>query len=76
MQYKVVPFAAAISNTGDASTLASQVENLISSHASNGWEFDGVYQLETYKAGSSGCFGIGATPATTIPSEFIVMRKP
>ena len=76
MQYKVVPFAAAVSNTGDASHVASQVESIISGHASSGWEFVGVYQLQTFKAGSSGCFGFGATPPTTITSEFVVVRAP
>ena len=76
MQYKVVPFAAAISNTGDGSQLASQVEGIISSQASSGWEFVGVYQIQTFKAGSNGCFGFGATAPATINSEFIVFRHP
>ncbi len=76
MKYKVVPFAAAVSSTGDASHVASQVEGIISSNASSGWEFVGVYQLQTFKAGSSGCFGLGATPPTTITSEFVVLREP
>jgi hypothetical protein len=76
MQYKVVPFTAAVSSTEDASNVAFQVQSIIDSYASTGWEFVGVYQLQTFKAGSSGCFGFGATPPTSITSEFIVLRTP
>ncbi len=75
MNYKVIPFNAAISNGQDASHVASRVESLINSHATGGWEYVGVHQLQTFVAGSSGCFGIGATPPTTIPCEFIVFRQ-
>ena len=75
MTYKVVPFSAAVSSTQDASHLASQVEGIISSYTSSGWEYVGVHQLQTFKAGSSGCFGLGATPPTTITTEFIVFRQ-
>jgi len=75
MTYKVVPFSAAVSNTEGASHLASQVEGIISSYASSGWEYVGIHQLQTFKAGSSGCFGLGAAPPTTITTEFIVFRQ-
>lgn len=75
MKYKVVPFAATVGNSQDASHLASQVEEIISSNASSGWEYVSVHQLQTFKAGSSGCFGLGATPPTTITSEFVVFRQ-
>ena len=75
MTYKVVPFNAAVSSTQDASHLASQVEGIISSYAATGWEYVGVHQLQTFKAGSGGCFGLGATPPTTITTEFVVFRQ-
>ena len=75
MTYKVVPFNAAVSNTQDGSHVVSQIEGIIASHASDGWEYVGVHQLQTFKAGSSGCFGLGAQPPTTITTEFIVFRK-
>jgi hypothetical protein len=74
MQYKVVPFSASVASTQDASHVASQVESIISSNATNGWEYVDVHQLQTFKAGSSGCFGLGATPPTTITTEFVVFR--
>jgi hypothetical protein len=75
MKYKVVPFSAAISNTQDASHIASQVESIISREAAAGWEYINVTQLQTFKAGSSGCFGLGATPPITITTEFVVFRQ-
>lgn len=75
MEYKVVPFNAAVSNVQDGSHLASQIEGVIASHASNGWEYVNVHQLQTIKAGSNGCFGFGAEPPRITTTEFIVFRK-
>jgi hypothetical protein len=75
MKYKVVPFSAALTNTQDASHLAASVEGIISSHAASGWEYVGIHQLQTFKAGSSGCFGFGATPPITTTTEFVVFRQ-
>ena len=75
MTYKVVPFAAAVASHQDASQVASQVEGIISSYTSSGWEYVGVHQLQTFKAGSNGCFGIGATQATVVTTEFVVFRQ-
>jgi len=58
----------------DPGHLAASLEALITSYASNGWEYVGVSQLQTFKAGSNGCFGFGATPPTTITTEFVVFR--
>lgn len=74
-RYKVVPFSAAVSSHEDPSHLAAQVEGIISSYASRGWEYVGVHQLQTFKAGSSGCFGLGATQPTSITTEFVVFRR-
>ena len=74
-RYKVVPFSAAVSSTQDPSYLASQVEGIISSYVSSGWEYVDVHQLQTFKAGSNGCIGLGATPPTSITTEFVVFRR-
>ncbi|MSU63553.1 MAG: hypothetical protein EXS31_14345 [Pedosphaera sp.] len=75
MKYKVVPFSAAVSNKQDASHVESEIENIISRESAAGWEYMNVTQLQTFKAGSNGCFGLGATPATTMTTEFIVFRQ-
>ncbi len=75
MQYKVVPFAAAVASNQSASAVAGQVESIITSNAADGWEYVGTNQLQTFKAGSAGCFGFGATPSIVTTTEFIVFRK-
>jgi hypothetical protein len=75
MNYKVVPFSAAVSATQDSTHLVSAIEGIISEYASSGWEYVGTHQLQTFKAGTSGCFGLGATPPVTITTEFIVFRR-
>jgi hypothetical protein len=75
MQYKVVPFAAAVASHQDSSVVASQIEGIISNYTSNGWEYVGIHQLQTFKAGDNGCFGLGATPPITITTEFVVFRQ-
>jgi hypothetical protein len=75
MKYKVVPFSAAISSTQNAAHLIAEVENIISRETAAGWEYVNVTQLQTFRSGSAGCFGIGATPGQTITTEFIVFRQ-
>jgi len=70
-----VPFSAFVSSTQDTSHLASQIEGIISTYTSSGWEYVGIHQLQTFKAGSGGCFGLGATPSTIITTEFVVFRQ-
>jgi hypothetical protein len=75
MTYKVVPFSAAITNAQDTSHLVLQVQSIIDREAAAGWEYINVTQLQTFKAGSKGCFGLGATPPIAITTEFIVFRQ-
>ncbi len=75
--YKVVPFAAALAFNQNVTHLAGQLEGLIASHAASGWEFVTFHQIQTFKAGTGGCFGtsFGAVAPTTITMEFVVFRK-
>jgi hypothetical protein len=75
MTYKVVPFNASVSQGQGAEALASKLEGLIAASVAEGWEFVSLAQFQTHQAGSSGCFGIGASPANMIPTEFLVFRK-
>jgi ribulose bisphosphate carboxylase small subunit len=75
MKYKVVPFNAAVSSGQAASQIASQVESIITREVDAGWEYVGVHQLQTFRAGSAGCFGLGATPPSTTTTEFVVFRQ-
>lgn len=77
IQYKVVPFAAAVAFNQNASHLATQLETLITENASSGWEYVGFHQIQTFKTGTGGCFGssFGSVAPTTITMEFVVFRK-
>jgi hypothetical protein len=75
MKYKVVPFQAQISNTGGATDVASQLEALIGGQASSGWEYVRLETVETYVAGTNGCFGMGAKPAAMTSYSVAVFRQ-
>lgn len=74
--YKVLPFQANISNTGSSKDVASDVQRIIDSEVSSGWEFVQIQELTTFVAGSSGCFGLGATPGTTTSMSLLIFKKP
>lgn len=62
MRYKVVAFRANISNTAGASEVAAQLQALIAAEATGDWQYVRLETVETFVAGNSGCFGLGATP--------------
>jgi hypothetical protein len=74
--YKVVPFQANISNTGSDKDLASGLQQIINQEAAGGWTFVQIQELTTAMAGSSGCFGLGATPGTTVYLSVLIFHKP
>jgi hypothetical protein len=75
MQYKVVPFQARISGNGGGGDVASQLEGLIVGQAGSGWEYVRLETVETHVAGSSGCFGLGATPGQVTSYPVAVFRQ-
>jgi hypothetical protein len=75
MTYKVVPFTASIGSDASASAAASQLETLIQTFASDGWEYIRLEHVDTFVAGNNGCFGIGATASRNISIAMAVFRK-
>jgi hypothetical protein len=75
MEYKVVPFSASISTHEKDTKAAAQLEELANEAARSGWEFIRLERVETHVAGDSGCFGIGATPGSTISISMAVFRR-
>ena len=73
--YKVVPFQAHISNTGSGQDLATSLQQIVNQEASGGWTFVQIQELTTSMAGSSGCFGFGATPGTTVYMSVLIFKK-
>jgi hypothetical protein len=75
MTYKVVPFTASIASNANASAAAAQLEALIQTYTSEGWEYVRLEHVDTFVAGTNGCFGLGATPGRNISIAMAVFRK-
>lgn len=75
MEYRVVPFAASITQNDGAGKAAAQLQSLITQHAEERWEYVRLESVETNIAGSSGCFGFGASPSRTVSVSMIVFRR-
>lgn len=75
MEYTVVPFAAQINSNENVSTVAAQLQSVISTQAASGWEFVSFETVETHVAGSAGCFGFGATAPQVISVNMVVFRR-
>lgn len=73
--YRVVPFVASINMYEGATQAAAQLEALIQSWTAQGWEYVRLESVETFVAGSAGCFGIGATPARVVSYSMAVFRQ-
>lgn len=74
MEYRVIPFRADIMITDTTGKAAQQLADLINEQAGAGWTYHGLESLSTYVTtpGTSGCLGIGATPAVTSNVEIYV----
>jgi hypothetical protein len=75
MNYKVQPISVSISARGNAGDVSAQVESAISQQASNGWEFVSCGNIDTSVAGSNGCFGLGAKPATNTSVLVLIFKQ-
>lgn len=76
MQYRVVPFNAAISLKEGANEAAAQLEVLIRQVVAEGWEYVRLETIPTYVAGDNGCFGLlFVTPASSRAYTVAVFRK-
>lgn len=74
-QYRVIPFVASVGTQQGGESAAKQLEKLCNDHGQEGWEFLGLESVETHVAGSSGCFGFGATPAVLTSFTMAVFVK-
>ena len=75
MQYRCVPFEPAIDSRSPVSGVASSLDSLITSEASQGWEFVGLENHSTVVPGSRGCFGLGATDPYEKTFSIAVFRQ-
>lgn len=76
MEYKVVPFVASIdSREGTSNHVASQLEQIINKHASEGWNYVRLEGVTTFVNPENGCFGFGSKPGYTTTRQMIVFSK-
>lgn len=69
MSFKVVPFS-------QSQNPATELENIIKTQEASGYRYVNHQYSDKLQPGSAGCFGIGATPASTIHVGFVVFEKP
>ena len=75
MEYRVVPFSADVSSFEGGEDAAENLQSLIKSMADDGWEFVDFEQVQSHKAGSSGCFGLFATDPERFTITMVIFRK-
>lgn len=75
MEYKCVSFDPSIGRATPSETVSSNLDKVISSEASSGWEFVGLQNHSTVVPGSNGCFGFGATSPYEHTYSVAVFRK-
>jgi len=75
MEYKVKPIVVKISSNGNSGDAANQVQSAINQETSAGWEFVSCGNIDTEVSGSSGCFGIGAKPSSSVSIMVLVFKK-
>ncbi len=73
--YRVVPFNASINMNSGAEAAAEQLQQLVLQMAQQGYEYVRMESIPTFIAGSSGCFGLGAVPASSREFCVVVFRQ-
>lgn len=76
MEYKVVPFVASIDpKKGTSEDVAKQLENLVKTYTTQGWEYVRLEGVSTFVHPENGCFGLAAKPGYTTTRQMIVFKK-
>lgn len=75
MEFKIVPFTARISSGDTTAAVASQMQSIINSNLSEGWEYMRMDSVQTNVAGTNGCFGLGAQPGFSTVFNVLVFKK-
>ncbi len=75
MNYKVIPFKASISSVGSSQSVAQQLQGIIDKASEEGWTYVSMDNISTYVAGTSGCFGLGATQGYTTSVQVLIFQR-
>jgi hypothetical protein len=76
MEYKVVPFTATLNQKNQTiSTVAIQLESIITDANHHGWTYVRLESVSTYVKPDFGCFGIGAKAGYLSSYQMIVFSR-
>lgn len=75
MEYKAVPFEPLIDRSRATEGVSRDLQALIDREVASGWDFVGIQNHSTVIPGSSGCFGIGASPPYPKTMSIVVFGK-
>ena len=75
MEYKVIPFNANLGQKDGAEKAAEQLQSLIDTLLSEGYEFVSMGNIDSLVAPESGCLGFGAKPGYTASVAVAVFKK-
>jgi hypothetical protein len=65
MEYKVIPFVAAIDpKKGTSQHVAEQLESLIKNFSNQGWNYVQLESVTTFVNPETGCFGLSTRKST------------
>jgi len=75
MEFKILPFTAQIKQNDTSASVASQMQTIIDSKVSEGWQYIRMDSVQTTVAGANGCFGIGAQPGFLTIYNVLVFKR-
>ena len=75
MEYLVIPFIPTHNQGTALESAATQLAELINTRTTAGWHYVRLESVTTLIPGNNGCFGYGATPATTVVSQVVVFSR-
>jgi hypothetical protein len=75
MQYAVVPFAPVVRQQDGAAGAANQLADLANRMTAEGWRYVRLETVRTVVAGSAGCMGCFASPATQADFYMVVFER-
>jgi hypothetical protein len=75
MEYRVIPFTASLTQKDSAAKAAAQLEALIAQQAAEKWEYVRLESVETFVAGTGGCFSTAENGPKTISISMAVFKR-
>lgn len=76
MEYKVIPFVATANpNNMSSKNIAEQLDQLIKTQATGGWEYVRLESVSTYVQPVQGCFGNPVKPGYMTSFQMVVLSK-